>query len=355
MDDLAFQSVLETAHAYDWFMLIGSTTILKKCGVNEYAGKCPRCGGKDRFHLNTQKGFFCRQCTGGLDGGWKDQITFRMWLLGETFMDAFRFFDCGHKLTRQEIAQIAAERERREQIEQEAIHAKQIETRNKLDSSNVWQVYSQNLKENPGARDLWRSRGLSDEWQDYYGVGYCPRKEFYYDDQPFTTETLTIPYHEARADGLHNPTYHTIGLVHRLLTPPDPGDKYRPHLSGAGKALYRADYLTVGLERTALLVEGEIKAMVTFSHLHDSQGIPLLPDLSVIATAGANLKPELIAQLAGVERIWICLDPDANGQADHLARVLGKDRAKVIRLPEKIDDLFNMGVMTAERLIKLLS
>jgi hypothetical protein len=41
---------------------------LKKIASNEWAGKCPVCGGDDRFAINTLKKVFnCRACAKGGD------------------------------------------------------------------------------------------------------------------------------------------------------------------------------------------------------------------------------------------------------------------------------------------------
>lgn len=56
----------------------------------EYAAPCPKCGGKDRFHLKLgSNGWrcFCRQCT-GVDGLWMDAIEFLRWRDGIDFVTA---------------------------------------------------------------------------------------------------------------------------------------------------------------------------------------------------------------------------------------------------------------------------
>ena len=51
------------AKAADMLALAGRYTELKKIARAEYAGPCPKCGGEDRFHVHTGKGWwFCRQC-----------------------------------------------------------------------------------------------------------------------------------------------------------------------------------------------------------------------------------------------------------------------------------------------------
>jgi hypothetical protein len=58
---------------------------LKKNGPHELAGPCPRCGGVDRFNINTTKGaWFCRGC-GGRGG---DGISLLMHVRGLAFREA---------------------------------------------------------------------------------------------------------------------------------------------------------------------------------------------------------------------------------------------------------------------------
>jgi hypothetical protein len=41
---------------------------LRRSGNNEYCGPCPKCGGRDRFSINTRKQLFnCRGCRKGGD------------------------------------------------------------------------------------------------------------------------------------------------------------------------------------------------------------------------------------------------------------------------------------------------
>ena len=61
----------------------------------EFTGPCPKCGGRDRFSINTQKGvFLCRRCD-GKGGG----VALVMFVLGLNFPQALEYL-CG---PRQEI------------------------------------------------------------------------------------------------------------------------------------------------------------------------------------------------------------------------------------------------------------
>jgi phage/plasmid primase-like uncharacterized protein len=58
---------------------------LKKNGPHELTGACPRCGGVDRFNINTTKGaWFCRGC----DAKGGDGISLLMHVRGLEFREA---------------------------------------------------------------------------------------------------------------------------------------------------------------------------------------------------------------------------------------------------------------------------
>jgi hypothetical protein len=95
--------------------------------------------------------------------------------------------------------------------------------------------------------------------------------------------------------------------------------------------------------------------MVVFSRLWAGKdGMNVLPWLDIVGIAGMNAKPELLSALDGAEKIYICLDPDAKKPALDLSIALGKDRCKVINLPDKIDDLFIMGSLTINMFLDIL-
>ncbi len=61
----------------DLLALAGELTTLKRVsrsGGGEWAGACPFCGGRDRFHVQPEQSrWLCRHCT---DGKWQDPIAF---------------------------------------------------------------------------------------------------------------------------------------------------------------------------------------------------------------------------------------------------------------------------------------
>ena len=184
-------------------------------------------------------------------------------------------------------------------------------------------------------REHWHKRGLDDAWIDYYKVGYCHERSF----GKFLSPTLTIPiWHDGKC----------IGLSHRLLMEDPPGGKYRPHLPGAGKPLFYADVLMPALVNNVILVEGEIKAMVTFSRMFQEDY-----QWNVAAILG-GWSEKYAPEFEHAANVYIVLDPDAFSQSVKAARDIGAEKCRIIELPAKIDDLFNIGALDKKLLIQLI-
>jgi len=125
-------------------------------------------------------------------------------------------------------------------------------------------------------------------------------------------------------------------------------------MSGLGNQLFTPWYENP-IGKDVLILEGEIKSMVVFSRLWvGKDNMNVLPWLDIVGIAGMNAKPGLLSALDKSDRIYICLDPDAKKEAGGLSMALGKDRCRVINLPDKIDDLFLMGSLTTDTFMKLL-
>lgn len=338
--------------------LIGRYTRLRKVAANEWAGACPRCGGDNRLHTQPDK-WFCRVCHH--DKSWDDAIGFTMWFNNVDFKTACTQLG-GRTLnaSSEQLAQIAAERAAAERAMIEKEKQAQQSAIARLQQSKVWEVYHHH----PKTFEMWRQRGLSDSWIRFYRLGYCPAKEFMHEDKPFTSPTLTIPYW--RIDDKHE--WQCIGLRHRLLLENAPGGKYRPEFAGLGNHLFYADPVTLR-DRKILIVEGEIKAMVTWAAMwDDTNGLDnaelLIDNLAVIGSPGESWKAEYLKELEEAQQVYICLDPDTFDKPKtapvtwkpspvRMKEALG-DKAQVIRLPDKIDDLINDGIINAQFLVELL-
>jgi len=344
--------ILVKEQAPDLLSLVEPLTTLRKVsssGGGEWSGPCPFCGGIDRFSVQPHKDhglWLCRHCT---DGTWKDSIEFVRRRDNVGYVEACQTLFRGPVkigVDPEEYERIQEKREAtiQERLEQEKETQQQV--RDRLHEERAWEPYHQILQSSDIARQLWNERGLTDEWIDYYKVGYCPAREFY-SPTKFICPTLTIPTWYAEK---------CVGLSHRLLMEDPPGGKYRPHFAGAGKPLFMADVIKNGLGENVLLLEGEIKTMVTFANIWKDQplmGHPLY-QADVVGIAGKGFKFEWVPAFDEAKNIWIVLDPDADEAAEKIAERLGKERCKVVQLPEKIDDLFLIDAIDIDLLWLLI-
>ena len=216
-------------------------------------------------------------------------------------------------------------------LEQEIELAKQA--LNELKSAVKWEVYHNNL--NSENRHFWRTRGVPDWYQDYMKLGINPDKVLYYEEKEYHTPTITIPFYKLGFD--------CVNLKHRLLQPPTPGWKYSYEHKGLPSNLFIAEPDMTSLSGRTLLVEGEIKAMVSMVTADD-------PTLQVIGMPGKSPRMDMLDELKDCEPIYMCLDPDAyeftgdmkskdqRSAVQVILDYLGRERVRVIKLPQKIDD-----------------
>jgi len=309
----------------DLLALIEPDTTLRRVAAREYAGPCPKCAGVDRFRVNLDKGWFCRQCLNDARL-WHDEIDYIMWRDGCDFATAYNRLGGDPGLTVEQRARMIAKRDTQERKRQDDERREREQKLIALNAGNPWEEYHQNL-DKMDKRQLWRERGLIDEWIDYYQVGYRPDTYYHGAEAPALSIPIFEPYNYT--------SLRAVNVIYRILDAPN-GDKYRPHMAGLGKPLYRCDQfgppVVVG---DCLIVEGEIKAMVTYQHLNE---IDCLACMQVVGIAGKSMA-DIAPQFEQAGRIWICLDPDATEEAERLAEALGAARCRIIDLPAKIDDM----------------
>jgi hypothetical protein len=182
----------------------------------------------------------------------------------------------------------------------------------------------------------------------------------------FTADSLTIPYWRAKRDNPPPapPTWEVCGLKHRIITPNPLDVRYLPDRADLGQQMFLTNPLVSAKHDWVLLVEGEIKAMVAYASTWDGEN-QILPELGVMGLPGASPRPELLAELEGADTVFVCLDPDtfikpAKGgpdwepPAERLARAIGREKCRIIRLPDKIDDMITIGALTGYGLVGLL-
>lgn len=324
---------LVKAKSIDLIGLVGKTVSLKKVTPREMAGPCPKCGGTDRLRVNADRGWFCRHCHPGPDGGghWADQVDWVMFLHNTDFKGALLRLVGNTMVTSAELEQLARQRQELESQRVEEAKKAMVEARESI--SGLWSQYHDNLQVYERGLDAWMARGLSDRWMEYYQVGYCPERD-----------SITIPYFRYNAPGL----FSCINIRHRLLADNAPGGKYRPECVGLGNHLFTPWY-EEPIYGDVLLVEGEIKAMVTFAAMWINEESPMM---QVVGIPGKSWKEEWITELQQASRLLICLDPDAKVDAERLHSKVQNSR--IINLPGKIDDLITAGAMDGQTLLRII-
>lgn len=288
----------------------GCLKFVKRHG-REWSAECPQCADNghqgrdwpDRFRMWTDPARgWCRRC------GYQD------------FADSDKR---DVKITEEMRQQWVRERVEREAEKQVKI-AESLELLRKEEN---WLRWHERMQER--GREWWHGKGVPDWAIDYYRLGWCDERQFYDGNGYFETATATIP---VWATG-----WQLVNLRHRLMRSPNGCGKYRQDRAGLPSNLYltQPDDKPEG---EVVLVEGEIKAIVTFSRVCDDK-------LNVIGTPGKSFSMALLDDLKQCSRVWIVFDPDAKVQAWKTARILGK-AARVVYLPVKCDDAFTMYGMT---------
>lgn len=299
-----------------------------------FRGPCPLHSGKNANAFAVymgDDGLQAWKCFSG-DCGGGDAISFVMKWKGVRFPDAIKFLG-GDALTPEQEAYVAIQRAERAARMAEDAAREAREAIAALKNTEVWLKYHQQMTDD--SRALWVERGIPEEWQGIWKLGYCRSKGYSTVQGELTTPSLTIPFFTQGWD--------VIYLKHRLLNPIDPKDKYRPETVGLKMPPYICDPdISKDKTENILFVEGEIKSMVTYVTLDSAKwqviGIP--------GKDAKSIKTELIQEYKGRNCI-VCFDPDGRKQAEDMTKLLN---GKMFTLPVKIDDLIVKHGMTKQTL-----
>uniref|UniRef100_A0A6M3J468 DNA primase n=1 Tax=viral metagenome TaxID=1070528 RepID=A0A6M3J468_9ZZZZ len=268
---------------------------LRKVGPTEWAGPCPFCGGRDRWHLWLQGNYWCRPGTGHCGrSGWLDEL------------------DGARQLTKEEMLELRLAAIERKQEEQD----RRLSVLEQMHACEDHLLYHRNLETNAVAVDYWLNEGMNPQTIHDYKLGYClscPTARCH--------ASYTIP---VMAGGK------LFNIRHRIAHPTD-GGKYRPHLPGLPAMLFNYDDLARKDDPRVIISEGEKKAMV----IHQQTNIP------VVATMGMqSFKPEWARKFPPRFRtVYVAYDPDALERAAAVAQLF-EERGRVVDLPMKADDMF---------------
>lgn len=302
----------------------------------EWAGKARYVQSTDRS--GTKFNSACPSCGGEVhpNGDWPDRCAW--WItskagkpLGYCFHCRRTFWPDGN-LTDEDKAESRAYVQA--QLDQRARRAQALA--DAFRDSRKWEMYHESMGE--AGRAKWRRRGVPDSWQDFwqFGIGsYNVRT----DDGWVTSPTLTIP--------LFDHDWNCRNVKHRLEIATDYAGKYRPEIAGQGAILFLCNP-PEALDGHVIVVEGEIKAAVTFATLDDA-------NVKMVGIPGVNAAPHIIEQLKGAERLTLVLDPGAEKQALELATALGRKKCRMLIPPMKIDDMILDNQLSATQVRLLLA
>lgn len=293
----------------------------KQRNTQSWVWNCP-------FHDDSTPSFHVYEdhyhCYGGC-GAHGDVLDFWAWSRNMTLAEIIRE-NTIRPLTPQEKLKITTRRaeEAAHQLEEDIKRAQ--EALAELRTAQNWMHYYDALTVQ--TRALWSARGIPDDWQNFWKLGYsasCP--------QYHASPSLTIPIFKP---GEKEP----VQIRHRLLQPPTKGDKYRPEKAGLpAVAFYGDPDLEIKNAERIIVVEGEIKAAVTMLTIDK-------PLVQVIGVPGIDCFDTINAELTGHDNVWIVPDPGG------ISEPKWKEKAEVIKgrtilLPGKIDDLINAGNLSA--------
>lgn len=281
-------------------------------------------GGRQKWHC------FTRDCGSG------DALDFIQKMHNCDFPEACRILGGKDEPDPQAIKQAAEDRATRAADNLRETIAVAQKALADLQDARSWETYHEYLEDHPDLRRQWDMRGIPEGMQNWWQLGYRASYKIHTKGGWWGTPTITIPIFE--------PAWNCINVRHRLLNPYSPNDKYRPERAGLGASPFIADP-DVGYDcERVLVVEGEIKSMVTWLTMDD-------PGIQVVGIPGKGQFGK-VAELIKGRTVYICFDPDATDQAEKAARLVD---GRVIRLPEKIDDLiikYGLGKGWALSLLK---
>jgi hypothetical protein len=270
---------------------------IQRAGRYEWSSSCPYCGGEDRFRMfaKSERGnarYWCRVC--GRRG----------------FADEGGVEDIAEARARRMEWEARRAAERQEKIE-------------KLQKDAYWRGWHDAMTAT--GRELWSSRGLPGDAQDWLELGYT-------DSPPAGgSPALTIPY--------HSDSWDVVNLQWRLIQPDETG-KYR-NTPGLPLGAYLTD--PKPSSKNMLVVEGAIKSAVVWWRLSVVAGL----DYYVVGIPSSTPSAEVMEHVSGMDydRVYVMTDPDTyHGSSPPAKRVGGWfDEPLYVRLPAKPDDLLNEG------------
>jgi DNA primase len=306
--------------------LAGRDTRLKKTASTrggEWTGPCPRCGGRDRFHVQPATGlWYCRSCSP--DGKWGDAISYVMWLHGVSFREACERLGAS-------ASELGEGRNRRipTRSQQAEVHVA-----DDIEPSDSWRARALDFVDQAAAV-LWTDtgekaraylarRGLQEETLRAWRVGFQPSDAFepaarwgVDGERVWLARGIVLPW-------LRGDIVDQVKIRRAVVE----GDKYAS-IRGGHPLLYGADTLVPG--QPAVMAEGEIDALLLHQAAHDRTATVSLGSATKLPSTRAAL---LLSQATP---LFLAYDVDAEGDkgAERIQRLA--PHARRIRPPSGKD------------------
>lgn len=281
--------------------LVGQAVPLRHVSGDEYAGPCPKCGGRDRFHVKADT-WQCRQCAPWGDGKAHDAIGFVMWRDNLAFLAACEALGGGKAaLQGPGLGPSPMTRPPAARLPEAAA------------PSDLWQARARafvawaelQLWSDPQALAYLRGRGLRDDIIKAAHLGYCPKA---YRDKAANWGLDPAEYPK----GVWLPVGWTIpceagGVLQYVKVRQPQGEPKYLALAGSKKAgaIYGLDL--VGGAFDLVICEGELSALSLRQELAGVAAVVSCGDAGNKPTAGA------LATMATVPRWYLAFDHDSAG------------------------------------------
>jgi len=293
------QAQIDDAKRTDLIELAGRYTQLRKAsGTKEWEGPCPKCSGRDRFHVKADA-FFCRQC----HEKFGDAIEFVQWMDGCDFVEAIEKLTGVKPMLQAPVKQIApAPKPQIKQPEGWRAKAEAI----------VAQAHTLLMQEGPGA-DYLDGRGIQPHAWEAFNLGFVP-----YATLPGTWNEQTRAYSYSKQPAITIPWYRggkLCAIRYRFLvkhTYLDVDSKEREGVKQS--AMFDSDFdgVCYGGQalagcaeplRTLVLCEGELNAISIWQMAE-----PWNWDVLSLGSESAKLTPAMLDYAGKFERILVWMD-----------------------------------------------
>lgn len=307
----------------------GHLRFIHKTGRDEWASECPRCLDSGHYGRDLPDRFRMFPAEPGKSArGWCRSCHYFEWADVDS--------ESGRP-SKEAIEAATKERLRLTELENQRIKEKV----KAIADSNFWRKWHETMT--PEQRRLWEREGIPSFFIDYYSLGFVADHTYCYGGSQWHSPALTIPHYDQG--------WQLSNIQYRLLDPTSGAGKYR-QTAGLPAAMFLTEP-DEPLDRGILIVEGAKKAMVSYAYLGGK-------DFSIVAVPSKNPTDEMIGRMSDCEPIYICLDPDAyvptktrDGNilppaVNRVVKQVGRERARLVKLPCKPDDLFTTYAGTAD-------